>query len=183
MSLSFHVSQTWRAMLRVTLVLAAAAVPAVVHAQSSTSADSASDSTAHSTGQVMHTVVVTASRRAPTLREEGVIGRILRTDREHRQVVGMMADNHKLAAYVNWQGHEITRLENRLTYLKTTVTDSIQHQIAVTDSATASVHAQRLALEARLAELEARQLARRAPDAAPVPVPSSTPPVASGGDR
>jgi hypothetical protein len=130
------------------------------------SAPDRSTRAATSAGRVLAPVTVTARRGAPTLAEEGVLGRILRVDREHAQVVNLQAGNRALAAHVRWQGKEIERLETRLDYLKTTVTDSIVHEIAEADSATLAVRAQRLALEARLEAMEARIAARNAANAA-----------------
>ena len=163
----FHAGQARRSTLRALFVLVASVPAAALHAQSSTESSTQSstqsatpsDTTTRRQSHMLAPMVVTAAREAPA--EESLLGRVLRVDREHRQVVDLMAGNHKLAAYVNWQGREITRLETRLTYLKTTVTDSINRATWAADSATADVRTRREAVEARLAELEGRQMAGR----------------------
>ncbi len=59
-------------------------------------------------------------------------------------------ENRQLARQLAAYDREANRLESHLVYLKTVVTDSLRHDIAATDSATAATRAERLRLEERL---------------------------------
>jgi predicted RNase H-like nuclease (RuvC/YqgF family) len=59
-------------------------------------------------------------------------------------------ENRHLTRQLAQYDREVSRLETRLVYLKTVVTDSLRRNIAATDSTTAAVHAERLRLEERL---------------------------------
>ena len=146
---------------------AAAAAPAGAIPTDATAADSMSGRRA----LTLQTVVVTAPRCAPTLAEEARFGRLARAHRQRHEVVTGMSTNHKLSADMRRQDGEIVRLESRLVYLKTTVTDSITRQIATAEGEAAAIHARRQELEAKLAALEAAQVARQTGARPPIETP------------
>ncbi|HKG93784.1 MAG TPA: hypothetical protein VKA84_17885 [Gemmatimonadaceae bacterium] len=106
-------------------------------------------------------VVITAEADSVG-RYDGIRGRF----RARNDIRALSRENRSLEIKLARYDQKIEQLENRLVYLKTVVTDSLKHETAKIDSATASTRARRLELEARLKELEARYA---------VPVLASTP--------
>ena len=81
-------------------------------------------------------------------------------------VLALMEENRRLAAVLAAHDRRVEELAARLRYLQTTVTDSVNREIAQLDGAAAEARARRLALEARLAALEGNQSANASANAA-----------------
>lgn len=69
-------------------------------------------------------------------------------------VLALMEENRRLAAELRRQDEKVETLTRRLAYLKGPVTDSVNRDIARFDAQTAETRARRMALEARLAEID-----------------------------